>query len=725
MKKDYNATGEEPDKNRPNLNKGRDVKNVCPLGKILLIVLGIVFVWHLCYRAPRFEIPVGKLLELVEQSTGLSSKESNSTIEERCLDNVPKNIDISDQGSNTDEGELELRQNNENEDNFGVKRLESASGTQDFGKPFIIVREGSDKKWKKVQYYDLNQISVSDHEISGKITRKVLESNRGHFSKRDKRVDFFSGRQGLNLDAEYFLDVFQRAGFTNVRAEGAPTFWQRYGYSLFLLALFIGFIYFCFRRVGGNSFVYGKTKNALVLQENVNTTFDDVAGVDEAVEELREIVEFLISPEKFQELGGRIPKGVLLVGPPGTGKTLLAKAIAGEANVPFFCLSGSDFVELYAGVGAARVRDLFTRAKDLSPSIVFIDELDALGKSRSEGFVGEGHDEREQTLNALLVEMDGFEVNSGVMVIAATNRPEILDAALLRSGRFDRQVLVDRPDIVGREEILKIHSKNVKLEEGLDLRQIALLTSGLVGADLAALVNEAALLAARLGKTCVSVCEFNEAIERVMNGLEKKRNIITQEEKRRVAYHECGHALVAFLTPGADPVYKVSIIPRGYAALGYTVQRPEEERFLRTKSQLSAHLLTLVAGIVVEETFLGEISTGAQNDLERATEVARSMVVLYGMSRLGKTTYGKENGLFLPSSIRERTYSEQTAREIDLEIRSIIDDACNSVKNLLSERKNTLEKLTNRLLEVETLDGEEIGRLVNDQDVPSSSSSLE
>ena len=383
---------------------------------------------------------------------------------------------------------------------------------------------------------------------------------------------------------------------------------------------------------------FGRSRGKLLAQEDIGVTFDEVAGVDEAVDELREVVDFLKQPEKYQVLGGRIPKGVLLVGPPGTGKTLLGKAIAGEAGVPFFSLSGSDFVEMFVGVGAARVRDMFQTAVAKAPCIVFIDELDALGKTRGTSVVG-GHDEREQTLNALLVEMDGVHANSGVIVMAATNRPETLDPALLRPGRFDRHVLVDRPDVRGREEILDVHARNVRIDDSVDLREVARITSGFVGADLANLVNEAALLAARAGRSTVTMDEFTEGVERVTAGLEKRQRIMHADEKQRVAFHESAHALVAASLPNTDPVHKVSIIPRGLAALGYMMQRPEGDRYLLTQGELESRIQVALAGTLGEEMIFGDVSTGDQNDLERATEIARSMVMDYGMSRLGRASY--------------------------------------------------------------------------------------
>jgi len=460
---------------------------------------------------------------------------------------------------------------------------------------------------------------------------------------------------------------------------------------------------------------FSKSKAKLFAENGVRVTFTDVAGVEEAKEELQEVVEFLKNPGKFQRLGGRIPKGVLLVGPPGTGKTLLAKAVAGEANVPFFSISGSEFVEMFVGVGAARVRDLFAQGNSHAPCIIFIDELDALGKARGINVMG-GHDEREQTLNQLLVEMDGFESNKGVIIMAATNRPEILDPALLRPGRFDRQVLVDRPDINGREAILKIHSKNVLLSPQVDLHQIAARTPGFVGADLANLVNEAALLAARKNKERVGPEEFDEAIDRVVAGLEKKKRVMSPREKEIVAYHESGHAIVAESVPQADPVHKISIIPRGIAALGYTQQQPTEDRYLMTRSELLDRLAVLLGGRVAEELVFGEISTGAQNDLQRATDIARSMVTEYGMSdRLGLVTYERERRpMFLPESFApSKAYSEEKAAEIDEEVARVMEEAHQRVRAILSERKKVLDDLAHLLLEKEMVPGEELRKMLD------------
>ena len=491
-----------------------------------------------------------------------------------------------------------------------------------------------------------------------------------------------------------------------------------YGPMLVITLLFVLLIYFMMRRLGGagSPMSFGRSKGRLYAQEDLGVTFKDVAGIDEAVEEVSEIVDFLKNPDKYQRLGGRIPKGVLLVGPPGTGKTLLARAIAGEAGVPFFSLSGSDFVEMFVGVGAARVRDMFQQAEAKAPCIIFIDELDALGKSRGSSMMG-GHDEREQTLNALLVEMDGFEANNGVMVMAATNRPETLDAALMRPGRFDRHVLVDRPDVRGRAEILKVHVKNVKLDPTVDLQEIAGITPGFVGADLANLVNEAALLAARKGKTGVGRAEFNDGVERVTAGLEKKQRVMNEEEKHRVAYHESGHALVAYSLPNTDPVHKVSIIPRGMAALGYTMQRPDGDRYLMTQSELESRIQVLLGGTITEEMIHHDISTGASNDLERATEIARSMVMDYGMSRLGRVSFrGSNRSAFLATAMDERSpsYSEETAREIDQEVRRIIDESIEKVRHILEQRYDALIALTKRLIEVESVDADELKRIIEE-----------
>ena len=470
---------------------------------------------------------------------------------------------------------------------------------------------------------------------------------------------------------------------------------------------------FAMKKMGGPGqgvMSFGKSKAKLFVESETKVTFADVAGIDEAKEELQEVVEFLKTTDKFQKLGGRIPKGVLLVGPPGTGKTLLAKAVAGEAKVPFFSISGSEFVEMFVGVGASRVRDLFSQAASQAPCIIFVDEMDALGKARGMNVFG-GNDEREQTLNQLLVEMDGFESNKGVIIMAATNRPEILDPALLRPGRFDRQVLVDRPDINGREAILKIHSRNVLLGADVDLRKIASLTPRFVGSDLANLVNEAALLAARKNKEAVGSPEFDEAIDRVVGGLEKKNRVMNVREKEIVAFHECGHAIVAESVQHADPVHKISIIPRGIAALGYTQQQPTEDRYLLTRPELLDRLAVLLGGRVAEELVFGDVSTGAQNDLQRATDIARSMVAEYGMSdRLGLVTYeSPRQPLFQPEGYSpNKTYSETKATQIDEEISAAMEVAHQRVRAILSERRKVLDNLARLLSEKEMVQGQEL-----------------
>ncbi|OGK96031.1 MAG: cell division protein FtsH [Candidatus Rokubacteria bacterium RIFCSPHIGHO2_02_FULL_73_26] len=495
--------------------------------------------------------------------------------------------------------------------------------------------------------------------------------------------------------------------------------------STFLRDLFFGWIIplgvmvaiwmFLMRRVGGGptqALSFGRSKHKIFDRKELKTTFADVAGVDEAKAELVEIVDFLTNPKKYQRLGGRIPKGVLLVGQPGTGKTLLARAVAGEADVPFFTLSGSEFVEMFVGVGAARVRDLFEQAKDKAPCIVFIDELDAIGKSRAgaTGFVG-GHDEREQTLNQLLAEMDGFDSSKGVILMAATNRPEVLDQALLRPGRFDRQIVVDKPDVRGREAILRLHARAVVLAPDVDLGVIAARTPGFAGADLANIVNEAALLAARKEKNAVGMADFEEAIDRLVAGLEKKSRVLSEKERDIVAHHEMGHALVATSVAHADPVHKVTIIPRGVAALGMTYQLPTEDRFLLTRAELDDRLAVLLGGRVAEELVYGEVSTGAHNDLERATELARLMVTKYGMSeRVGLATYGERVPLFLKGTGvgGERDFSEATARAIDEEVRAMLDRTHDRVRGILTTKKSVLVAAAQELKRTETLEGERL-----------------
>jgi len=477
--------------------------------------------------------------------------------------------------------------------------------------------------------------------------------------------------------------------------------------------LFLAVWLFLLRRMGqgqGGFLTVGRSKAKIYMEREVKVSFADVAGVEEAKEELKEVIEFLKTPEKFRRLGGRIPKGILLVGPPGTGKTLLAKAVAGEAGVPFFSISGSEFVEMFVGVGAARVRDLFLQAKEKAPCIIFIDELDAIGKARGMGPMA--HEEREQTLNQLLVEMDGFDTRAGVILMAATNRPEILDPALLRAGRFDRHVLVDRPDKTGRLAILKIHARGVSLASEADLDVIAAMTPGFAGADLANVINEAALLAARRGKDRVELAELQEAVERVIAGLEKKNRVLNPMEKERVAHHEVGHALMALAIPGADAVQKISIIPRGIAALGYTLQLPTEDRFLMTRSELENKVAVLLGGRVAEELVYGEVSTGAQDDLRKATDIAKSMVKIYGMSeKLGQVSFERDRqALFLQpgQSSTPDDYSEETARQIDGEVRRIIDQQHQRVRTVLDRQRDVLRKAAAALLVKEVITGEEL-----------------
>ena len=472
------------------------------------------------------------------------------------------------------------------------------------------------------------------------------------------------------------------------------------------------------RRLGGAEggvMSFARSKAKIYAEDDVKTTFADVAGVDEAAQELREIVEFLKTPRKFTNLGGKIPKGVLLVGPPGTGKTLLARAVAGEAKVPFFSLSGSEFVEMFVGVGAARVRDLFSQAEAKAPCIVFIDELDALGKARVQSPMG-SHEEREQTLNQLLAEMDGFDARKAIIIMAATNRPEVLDPALMRPGRFDRQVLVDKPDVKGREEVLKIHVRNVKLDPSVDLRKVAARTAGFAGADLANLVNEAALLAARRDGQTVVMKDFDEAIDRLIAGLEKKR-VMSTREREIVAYHEAGHAIVASVLPNMDPVHKISIVARGFGALGYTMQLPLEDRYLLQRGDLLNQMAILLGGRAAEEIAVGEISTGAQNDLQRVTDVARSMVTEWGMSdKLGTVNYdSSRRNRFLDLGMpNERgLYSEETARIIDEEIKQIISGAHEVARRILRENRDILERVTRFLLEKEVMEGDELRAMMN------------
>ena len=489
--------------------------------------------------------------------------------------------------------------------------------------------------------------------------------------------------------------------------------------------LFMGVWWYLGRRFaqsqgfGGGLMSIGKSKAKIYVESDTGVTFDDVAGVDEAKDELREVVDFLKSPRDYGRLGGRMPKGVLLVGPPGTGKTLLAKAVAGEAKVPFFSISGSEFVEMFVGVGAARVRDLFEQAHQKAPAIIFIDELDALGRARGIGPFAGGHDEKEQTLNQLLVELDGFDSRTGLVILAATNRPEILDPALLRAGRFDRQVLVDRPDKKGRVQILQVHTKRIKLAGDVEADKVAALTPGFTGADLANLVNEAALLATRRGADATSMADFGNAVERIVAGLEKRNRLLNPKEREIVAYHEMGHALVALALPGVDPVHKVSIIPRGIGSLGYTIQRPTEDRFLMTREELENKMTVSLGGRAAELIVFGHLSTGAADDLRRVTDIARSMVMRYGMSeKLGNVAYDRDPRSFmtgpdLPQPPHERDYADETAATVDEEVRALVERAFQHAVGLLRERRAVLNRTARRLLETETLEEAELRQLVD------------
>jgi cell division protease FtsH len=585
----------------------------------------------------------------------------------------------------------------------------------------VLERSGSSGPRQKIRLSNLSHIVIGDTEVTAQVTRQPLKASSdatqpaepdGPAEKNVKlRVSSVPDAKIVELLRENKIE-----GWTGAQQPSALLGWIP---LLLMTALLVMLFMFMIRRMGGagSPMAFGRSRGKLIAQEDVQVTFADVAGIDEAVEELKEVVEFLKTPEKYQMLGGRIPKGVLLVGPPGTGKTLLAKAVAGEAGVPFFSLSGSDFVEMFVGVGAARVRDMFQQAEQKAPCIIFIDELDALGKTRGSGNIG-GHDEREQTLNALLVEMDGFNSNSGVIVMGATNRPETLDSALLRPGRFDRHVLVDRPDVAGRQRILEVHLQKVKVDADVDVKALAGITSGFVGADLANMVNEAALLAARKGRKVVTTPDFNEAVERASIGLEKKSRIMQDEEKQRLAYHEAGHALVAYSLPNTDPVHKVSIIPRGLGALGYMQQRPEHDRYMMTRGQLESSIQVSLAGTLAEELIFEDVGTGASNDLERATEIARSMVMDYGMSRLGRINFRESNrNPFLYSGVeypRVQHHSEQTAREIDQEVKRILDEALERTRRILNTRRPALEAIGQELLKQEVIDSSELKRIIEE-----------
>lgn len=555
---------------------------------------------------------------------------------------------------------------------------------------------------KQLKENKVIEVAISANKIQGKM--------KADDSVGDKETTFRTVR--VDPEISNLLDQYNVSFKGEIESRFLPTLLS----WIIPTAIFFGVWFFFIKRMAGQQqgFMTLGRKSKIYVQSDLNVTFKDVAGVDEARQELVEVVDFLAEPQKYAELGGKLPKGVLLVGPPGTGKTLLAKAVAGESGVPFFSMSGSEFVEMFVGLGAARVRDLFEQAKKQAPCIIFIDELDALGKARGFGAVG-GHDEREQTLNQLLVEMDGFDPTAGVILIAATNRPEILDPALLRPGRFDRQILVDRPDKKGREDILRVHLKDITIAKDLDVSLIAAMTPGMVGADLANLVNEAALLAVRKNKKKVSMAEFEEAVERVVAGLEKKNRLINPKEREIVAYHEMGHAIVALSLPGTDPVQKISIIPRGISALGYTMQVPTEERFLMSRTELLSRIATLLGGRAAEEIIFNDISTGAHNDLSRATDIARSMVKEYGMSeKVGQVYFAREKrSRFLnlgPEGSAE--YSEASAELIDSEVKAIISEQYARSKEILNNRKDVLAKGAVLLLEQEKIDGKDIKALM-------------
>jgi len=576
-------------------------------------------------------------------------------------------------------------------------------------------------------YTQIAQLPYSEFQDAlkaGKIAEVRVSGNyiQGKFTEPDanRRTDFITTRVAP--------EIAQELSKYNVKFAGAiESTWLRDLLSWVVpIALFAGVWMFMYRRFAsqqgfGGLMSVGRSKAKVFVETDTKTTFADVAGVDEAKAELEEIVQFLKDPVRYGRLGGRVPKGVLLVGPPGTGKTLLARAVAGEANVPFFSINGSEFVEMFVGVGAARVRDLFEQAHQKAPCIIFIDELDALGRARGASPYGGGHDEKEQTLNQLLSELDGFDTRAGMILLAATNRPEILDPALLRAGRFDRQVLVDRPDKVGRVQILEVHSRKVHMAQGVDLETVAALTPGFTGADLANLVNEAALLATRRGAEDVTLSDFTAAMERIVAGLEKKNRLLNPHEREVVAHHEMGHALVALSLPGTDKVHKVSIIPRGIGSLGYTIQRPTEDRYLMTRRELENKMAVLLGGRAAEHIVFGELSTGASDDLVKVSDIARSIVTRYGMTEeLGQVVYEKSPQSFLGGQPQqmpyyERSYSEATAREIDAAVKAIVDEAFRRTVTLLRAQRDTLERGARLLLEHETLDEADLAALRQEQ----------
>ena len=570
--------------------------------------------------------------------------------------------------------------------------------------------DSTETKDLSVLISQVNSGQIAKIVVSGENLAVTPNTGEEYKSRKEEGTDLYellAGADGV-LPEGLDIEVKSGGGFGN---------WLGIGITFLPLLLFGAILIFFMRQAQGSNaqaMSFGKSKARTFTGNRPTVTFDDIAGVDEAKEELQEVVEFLKYPEKFAALGARIPRGVLLLGPPGTGKTLLSRAVAGEAGVPFFSISGSEFVEMFVGVGASRVRDLFDQAKRNAPCIVFVDEIDAVGRQRGAG-LGGSHDEREQTLNQILVEMDGFDTNTNVIVLAATNRPDILDPALIRPGRFDRQVILDKPDIRGREAILKVHAKGKPLHDDVELIVLAKQTPGFSGADLANLVNEAAILAARRNKKKSSMDEFNEAIDRVIAGPERKSRVISEKEKKIIAYHESGHTLVGHYLPEADPPYKVSIVARGMAG-GFTRYLPTEDRHLMTRTQYQQMLATALGGHVAEEMFLSEMTTGPQSDIEQATNIARRMVTQWGMSeRLGPRTFGrKEEMVFLGREISEqRNYSEKVAEEIDDEVRRLIDTAYQTAKQVLTEHKDKLEEVVAHILQEETMEGEQLSRLLN------------
>lgn len=562
---------------------------------------------------------------------------------------------------------------------------------------------------KKLIANEIRSVKVGSTTLTGELTT---------LTSKGRPVRFRASRVGMEQDQELPKLLAAHIPDGAYDAESGPSSLDTVIVPVLFLTALVGATWLLLRRSGGlgSAMAFAKSRPRVYDKDERRVTFRDVAGNEEAVGELQEVVEFLRTPEKYQALGGRLPKGVLLVGPPGTGKTLLAKAVAGEAGVPFFSLCGSDFVEMFVGVGAARVRSLFAQAEQKAPCLIFIDELDALGKARGSGGSG-NHDERDQALNQLLVEMDGFDSNRGIILIAATNRPETLDPALVRPGRFDRQVVVDRPDISGREDILKVHSRTVALDDEINLRHIAAMTPGFVGADLANLVNEAALLAARRGKAKVGRSEFEEGVERVIAGPEKRQRVLRHDEKLRIAYHEAGHALVARSLPQTDPVHKISILGRGNGTLGYTMYRPEDDRFLHTKTWLENTICSLLGGTIAEETAFSEVSDGCTSDLQRATQIARRMVAEFGMSaKIGRVSYQTDgrSPFLAGGGSNDYAWSESTAREIDLEVRQVLQQAEATTRAILARRRSALEAMARVLMEQESIDAAELQSILDD-----------